>query len=133
MVAFPEDYKLLVPGLLIETMNSISASFVTRIDTFTSEATAASRALIGGISLVNGLNGGGFSSETYHFILKLTLWMQLVLSNLFYSGRVIFWGFILLPSINMFNLEGGSSLAFVFQFSVTIFILVFTKFLVLLD
>lgn len=45
MVAFPEDYKLLVPRLLIETMNSISASFVTRIDTFTSEATAASRAL----------------------------------------------------------------------------------------
>ena len=38
MVAFPEDYKLLVPRLLIETMNSISASFVTRIDTFTSEA-----------------------------------------------------------------------------------------------
>jgi len=58
MVAFPEDYKLLVPGLLIETMNSISASFVTRIDTFTSEATAASRALIGGIFIVNGSSSG---------------------------------------------------------------------------
>lgn len=48
MVAFPEDYKLLVPRLLIETMGSIFASFVTRIDTFTTEATAASRALVGG-------------------------------------------------------------------------------------
>lgn len=54
MVAFPEDYKLLVPRLLIETMNSISASFITRIDTFTSEATAASRALSGGTFLANG-------------------------------------------------------------------------------
>lgn len=57
MVAFPEDYQLLVPRLLIETMNSISASFVTRIDTFTSEATAASRALNGGTFLANGPNG----------------------------------------------------------------------------
>lgn len=63
MVAFPEDYKLLVPGLLIETMNSISTSFVTRIDTFTSEATAASRALLG--ALVPGSEGsrdGQFST-----------------------------------------------------------------------
>lgn len=51
MVAFPDDYKLLVPGLLIETMNSISSSFVTRIETFTTEALAASRALAAGILL----------------------------------------------------------------------------------
>lgn len=48
MVAFPEDYKLLVPRLLIETMGAISASFVTRIDTSTDEAASISRASVGG-------------------------------------------------------------------------------------
>jgi hypothetical protein len=70
MVAFPDDYKLLVPRLLIETMNSISASFVTRIDTFTSEATAASRALGRGTFLANGPIGEKIchlASETCHF------------------------------------------------------------------
>ncbi|KAG0584810.1 hypothetical protein KC19_3G236100 [Ceratodon purpureus] len=65
MVAFPEDYQLLVPRLLIETMNSISASFVTRIDTFTSEATAASRALNGAQvpgGEVSGEGNGRFST-----------------------------------------------------------------------
>lgn len=60
MVAFPEDYKLLVPRLLIETMGSIFASFVTRIDTFTTEATAASRALVGGTFLVHRSIGEGW-------------------------------------------------------------------------
>lgn len=51
MVAFPEDYKLLVPRLLIETMGAISASFVTRIDTSTEEAASISRASLGGTIL----------------------------------------------------------------------------------
>jgi hypothetical protein len=56
-------------NILIETMNSISASFVTRIDNFTSEATAASKALGRGTFLANGATREKIchlASETYH-------------------------------------------------------------------
>lgn len=48
MVAFPDDYKLLVPRLLIETMVATSASFAARIDISAEEATAEDRASLGG-------------------------------------------------------------------------------------
>ena len=57
MVAFPEDYKLLVPRLLIETMGAISASFVTRIDTSTDEAASISRASVGGTVFFSPIHG----------------------------------------------------------------------------
>eukprot|EP01018_Ginkgo_biloba_P014591 Gb_05711 [translate_table: standard] len=51
MTAFPNDYKSLVPKLLIETMSTISASFVTRIDVATGESSAGIRALTGASGL----------------------------------------------------------------------------------
>jgi hypothetical protein len=48
MVAFPDDYKLLVPRLLIETMVTTSASFAARIDISAEEAIAENRASLGG-------------------------------------------------------------------------------------
>lgn len=50
MTAFPEEYKLLVPNLLIETMSMISASFVARIDGALGEASFGIRTLSGGLS-----------------------------------------------------------------------------------
>ncbi|BBN04234.1 conserved oligomeric Golgi complex subunit 7 [Marchantia polymorpha subsp. ruderalis] len=43
-VAFPDDYKLLVPRLLVETMSAISSSFGARIEAATEETTAEVRA-----------------------------------------------------------------------------------------
>ncbi|KAL3694263.1 hypothetical protein R1sor_007914 [Riccia sorocarpa] len=42
-VAFPDDYKLLVPRLLVETMSAISSSFGARIEAATEEATSEGR------------------------------------------------------------------------------------------
>jgi hypothetical protein len=51
MTAFPEEYKLLVPNLLIETMSMISTSFVARIDGALGEASFGIRTLTGGAYL----------------------------------------------------------------------------------
>ncbi|XP_062118532.1 conserved oligomeric Golgi complex subunit 7-like [Humulus lupulus] len=45
MVAFPEDYKTLVPKLLIETMETIGASFISRINLSIGEVVPETRAL----------------------------------------------------------------------------------------
>ncbi|XP_062118542.1 conserved oligomeric Golgi complex subunit 7-like [Humulus lupulus] len=45
MVAFPEDYKTLVPKLLIETMATIGASFIPRINLSIGEVVPETRAL----------------------------------------------------------------------------------------
>ncbi|XP_062115016.1 conserved oligomeric Golgi complex subunit 7-like [Humulus lupulus] len=45
MVAFPEDYKTLVPKLLIETMATIGASFISRINLSIGEVVPETRAL----------------------------------------------------------------------------------------
>jgi hypothetical protein len=50
MTAFLEEYKLLVPNLLIETMSMISASFVSHIDGTLGEASIGIRTLIGVLS-----------------------------------------------------------------------------------
>lgn len=48
MAAFPEDYKTLVPKLLIETMAAIGASFVSRINLATGDAVPETKALAKG-------------------------------------------------------------------------------------
>ncbi|XP_062085780.1 conserved oligomeric Golgi complex subunit 7-like [Humulus lupulus] len=45
MVAFPEDYKTLVPKLLIETMETIGVSFISRINLSIGEVVPETRAL----------------------------------------------------------------------------------------
>lgn len=48
MVAFPDDYKTLVPKLLIETMSALGASFVSRINLATGDVVPETRALAKG-------------------------------------------------------------------------------------
>lgn len=48
MVAFPEDYKTLVPKLLVETMTAIGASFVSRINLATGDVVSETKALAKG-------------------------------------------------------------------------------------
>lgn len=50
ITAFPEEYKSLVPKLLIETMSTISASFVARIDIAMGESSSGMRTSTGGLS-----------------------------------------------------------------------------------
>lgn len=45
MVAFPEDYKTLVPKLLSETMATIGASFIFRINLSTGDVVPETKAL----------------------------------------------------------------------------------------
>ena len=45
MVAFPEDYKSLVPKLLIETMVAVGASFVSRINLATGDVVPETKSL----------------------------------------------------------------------------------------
>lgn len=45
MVAFPEDYKSLVPKLLIETMIAVGASFVSRINLATGDVVPETKSL----------------------------------------------------------------------------------------
>ncbi|PIA39299.1 hypothetical protein AQUCO_02600031v1 [Aquilegia coerulea] len=49
MVAFPDDYRALVPKLLIETMVTFAPSFVSRINLATGEVVPETRALAEGI------------------------------------------------------------------------------------
>lgn len=48
MAAFPEDYKSLVPRLLIETMAAVGVSFVSRINLATRDAVPETKALAKG-------------------------------------------------------------------------------------
>jgi hypothetical protein len=45
MVAFPEDYKSLVPKLLVETMVAVGASFVSRINLATGDVVPETKSL----------------------------------------------------------------------------------------
>ena len=48
MLAFPEDYKNLVPKLLIEAMVAVGASFVSRINLATGDVVPETKALAKG-------------------------------------------------------------------------------------
>lgn len=48
MVAFPDDYKTLVPKLLMETMVVVGSSFVSRINLATGEVVPETKALAKG-------------------------------------------------------------------------------------
>lgn len=45
MVAFPDDYRTLVPKLLVETMASVGGSFVSRINLATGDVVPETKAL----------------------------------------------------------------------------------------
>jgi hypothetical protein len=47
-VAFPDDYKSLVPKLLIETMAAVGSSFVSRINLATGDVVPETKALTKG-------------------------------------------------------------------------------------
>lgn len=49
MVAFPDDYRILVPKLLIETMQAVGASFVSRINLATGDVVPETKALAKGL------------------------------------------------------------------------------------
>lgn len=57
MLGFPEDYKTLVPKLLIETMSSIGTSFVSRVNLATGGVVPETKAL-----------GKGFTSNLFSYI-----------------------------------------------------------------
>ncbi|XP_020519649.1 conserved oligomeric Golgi complex subunit 7 isoform X2 [Amborella trichopoda] len=68
MVPFPDDYKTLVPKLLIEIMSTLSASFVTRINIATGEAVAETRTLATGVlDILSGDTSKGTKLQTKHF------------------------------------------------------------------
>lgn len=48
MLGFPEDYRTLVPKLLIETMSSITASFISRVNLATGDVVPETKALAKG-------------------------------------------------------------------------------------
>lgn len=50
MIAFPEDYKTLVPRLLSETMMAIGASFISHINLAIGDAVPETKALAKGCS-----------------------------------------------------------------------------------
>ncbi|KAJ7562275.1 hypothetical protein O6H91_03G062100 [Diphasiastrum complanatum] len=47
-VAFPEDYKTLIPRLMIENMSAISSSFIARIEATSDEISGGSKSFSGG-------------------------------------------------------------------------------------
>ncbi|XP_071722149.1 conserved oligomeric Golgi complex subunit 7-like, partial [Rutidosis leptorrhynchoides] len=49
MVAFPDDYKSLVPKLLVETMSAVGSSFVSRVNLATGDVVPETKALAKGI------------------------------------------------------------------------------------
>jgi uncharacterized membrane protein len=50
MIAFPEDYKTLVPRLLSETMTAVGASFISHINLAIGDAVPETKALAKGCS-----------------------------------------------------------------------------------
>ncbi|KAF2315772.1 hypothetical protein GH714_040341 [Hevea brasiliensis] len=67
MVAFPDDYKILVPKLLIETMQAVGASFVSRINLATGDVVPETKALAKGIlDILSGDMPKGIKIQTKH-------------------------------------------------------------------
>ncbi|KAL8160307.1 hypothetical protein V2J09_001844 [Rumex salicifolius] len=67
MVAFPDDYKFLVPKLLIDTMTAVSSSFVSRINLATGDVVPETKALAKGIlDILSGDMPKGIKIETKH-------------------------------------------------------------------
>ena len=52
MLAFPNDYKTLVPKLLIETMQAVGASFISRINLATGDVIPETKALAKGLKQI---------------------------------------------------------------------------------
>jgi len=48
MIAFPDDYKALVPKLLIEIMSSVNTSFVSRVNLASGDAVPETKTLAKG-------------------------------------------------------------------------------------
>ncbi|XP_021287062.1 conserved oligomeric Golgi complex subunit 7 [Herrania umbratica] len=67
MVAFPDDYKRLVPKLLMETMAAVGSSFVSRINLATGEVVPETKALAKGIlDILSGDLPKGSKIQTKH-------------------------------------------------------------------
>lgn len=67
MVAFPDDYKILVPKLLIETMLAVNASFISRINLATGDEVPETKALAKGIlEILSGDMPKGVKIDTKH-------------------------------------------------------------------
>ncbi|PQQ04351.1 conserved oligomeric Golgi complex subunit 7 [Prunus yedoensis var. nudiflora] len=67
MVAFPEDYKFLVPKLLVETMAAVGASFVSRINLATGDVIPETKSLAKGIlDILSGDMPKGIKIQTKH-------------------------------------------------------------------
>ncbi|KAH0979104.1 hypothetical protein GBA52_006281 [Prunus armeniaca] len=66
-VAFPEDYKSLVPKLLVETMAAVGASFVSRINLATGDVIPETKSLAKGIlDILSGDMPKGIKIQTKH-------------------------------------------------------------------
>ncbi|GJT15619.1 conserved oligomeric Golgi complex subunit 7 [Tanacetum coccineum] len=67
MLAFPEDYKNLVPKLLIEAMVAVGASFVSRINLATGDVVPETKALAKGVlDILSGDMPKGVKVQTKH-------------------------------------------------------------------
>ncbi|GKV33794.1 hypothetical protein SLEP1_g42250 [Rubroshorea leprosula] len=67
MIAFPDDYKALVPKLLIETMVAVGSSFVSRINLAAGEVVPETKALAKGIlDILSGDLPKGIKIQTRH-------------------------------------------------------------------
>ncbi|XP_010264264.1 PREDICTED: conserved oligomeric Golgi complex subunit 7 [Nelumbo nucifera] len=67
MVAFPDDYKVLVPKILIETMVALNASFVSRINLATGDVVPETRTLAKGVlDILSGDMPKGTKIQTKH-------------------------------------------------------------------
>ncbi|TYH40308.1 hypothetical protein ES332_D12G238300v1 [Gossypium tomentosum] len=67
MFAFPEDYKTLVPKLLVETMAAVGSSFVSRINLATGEVVPETKAFAKGIlDILSGDMQKGSKIQTKH-------------------------------------------------------------------
>ncbi|MED6173033.1 Golgi transport complex subunit 7 [Stylosanthes scabra] len=67
MIAFPEDYKTLVPRLLSETMMSIGSSFISHINVAIGDAVPETKALAKGLSdILSGDMQKGIRIQTKH-------------------------------------------------------------------
>ncbi|KAF5731066.1 embryo yellow protein [Tripterygium wilfordii] len=67
MVAFPDHYRTLVPQLLIQTMEAVSKSFVSRINLATGEVVPETKALARGIlDILSGDMPKGIQIQTKH-------------------------------------------------------------------
>ncbi|KAK2975825.1 hypothetical protein RJ640_022842 [Escallonia rubra] len=74
VLAFPDDYKSLVPKLLIDTMATVSASFVSRINLATGDVIPETKALAKGVlDILSGDMPKGVKVQTTHLEALLDL------------------------------------------------------------